>query len=78
EEMREIFRQLDEVLGWVKVGKEKVVSVRLYLAEVNRDIGEVNEVYKEYFAECSPMRMAVGVELQKGMLVEAQFIVEVE
>jgi enamine deaminase RidA (YjgF/YER057c/UK114 family) len=75
-EMREIFRQLDEVLAKAGLSRKSVVSVRLYLAQVNRDIAAVNEVYREYFAGCSPMRMAVGAELQKGMLVEAQFIVE--
>lgn len=75
-EMREIFRQLDEVLAKAGLSRKGVVSVRLYLAQVNRDIAAVNEVYKEYFAGCSPMRLAVGAELQKGMLVEAQFIVD--
>jgi enamine deaminase RidA (YjgF/YER057c/UK114 family) len=50
--------------------------VRLFLAHVNRDIAAVNELYKEYFAGCSPMRIAVGAELQKGMLIEAQVLVE--
>lgn len=75
-EMREILRQLDEVLTQAKATRRHIVSVRLFLANVNRDIHAVNEIYKEYFANCSPMRMAVGVELQKQMLVEAQFIVE--
>jgi len=76
-EMQEIFRQLDEVLTKANVTRRSVASVRLYLAHVNRDIAAVNDVYKEYFANCSPMRMAVGAELQKGMLIEAQFIVEI-
>ena len=75
-EMREIFRQLDEVLAKARLSRKSVVSVRLYLAQVNRDIAAVNEVYKDYFTGCTPMRMAVGAELQKGMLVEAQFIAE--
>lgn len=75
-EMREICRQLDEVLGWFKADRKAVVSVKLFLAHVNRDIAAVNEVYKEYFAGCSPMRMAVGAELQSGMLIEMAVTVE--
>jgi 2-iminobutanoate/2-iminopropanoate deaminase len=75
-ETREVFRQLDEVLAAAGATKQNVVSVRLFLQNVNRDIATVNEVYKTYFAGCSPMRMAVGVELQAGMLIEAAFTVE--
>src|SRR4051812_16513489 len=74
-EMQEIFRQLAEALATAGAGRRSVVSGRLFLADVNRDIAAVNEVYKEYFTGCSPMRIAVGVQLQKGMLVEAQFLV---
>lgn len=76
EHMIEILRQLDEVLAATGVEKRQVVSVRLYLEHVNRDIGAVNEVYKDYFKGCSPMRIAVGAQLQAGMLVEAVFIAE--
>jgi enamine deaminase RidA (YjgF/YER057c/UK114 family) len=77
EHMIEILRQLDEVLALCKTSKANVVSVRLYLQDVNRDIALVNEVYKAYFAGCSPMRIAVGVQLQAGMLVEGVFLAEV-
>jgi len=75
-EMREIFRQLEEVLAHAGATRASVVSVRLFLADVNRDIAAVNEVYTQYFQGCSPMRMAVGVQLQAGMLIEAAFTVE--
>jgi enamine deaminase RidA (YjgF/YER057c/UK114 family) len=76
EHMIEICKQLDEVLALCHAKRQHVVSVRLYLADVNRDIAQVNEVYKAYFAGCSPMRIAVGVQLQAGMLVEAAFLTE--
>jgi 2-iminobutanoate/2-iminopropanoate deaminase len=75
-ETREIFRQLDEVLSRKKLDKRAVVSVRLYLQHVNRDIAAVNEVYKAYFGTHTPMRIAVGADLQAGMLVEGVFIAE--
>jgi 2-iminobutanoate/2-iminopropanoate deaminase len=75
-ELREIFRQLDEVLAAAGVGKTSIVSVRLYLQEVGRDIAAVNEVYREYFGAHPPSRRAYGVALQAGMLIEAAFVAE--
>lgn len=75
-QMREILRQLDEVLAAAGATRRNVVSVRLFLQHVNRDIAAVNTVYKQYFAGCSPMRMAVGADLQAEMLIEASFTVE--
>ncbi len=76
EEMREIFRQLDSILKSQNLARTSVASVRLYLQEVNLDIGAVNEVYKEYFGGHPPNRRAYGVDLQVGMLVEAAFVIE--
>jgi enamine deaminase RidA (YjgF/YER057c/UK114 family) len=75
-EMREIFRQLDNLLQLAGIDKTAICSVRLYLQHVNRDIKEVNEVYKEYFGTHPPNRRAYGVDLQAGMLIEAAFVAE--
>ncbi len=75
-ETREILRQLDEVLAAAGVDKTAVASARLYLEHVNRDIAEVNAVYREYFGAHRPIRCAYGVELQSGMLIEAAFVAE--
>jgi 2-iminobutanoate/2-iminopropanoate deaminase len=75
-EMAEILRQLDEVLAAAGEDKTAVVSVRLFLRHVNRDIAAVNEVYKSYFGSHPPMRIAVGADLQANMLVEAAFTAE--
>jgi enamine deaminase RidA (YjgF/YER057c/UK114 family) len=75
-ELREILRQLDEVLAAAGVDKTAIVSVRLYLQEVVRDIAAVNAVYKEYFGTHPPNRRAYGVDLQVGMLIEAAFVAE--
>ena len=76
-ELREIFRQLDEVLAEAALTKFAVVSARLYLQDVLRDIAEANAVYKEYFGDHPPNRRAYGVTLQSGMLIEAAFVAEV-
>jgi enamine deaminase RidA (YjgF/YER057c/UK114 family) len=76
-EMREIFLRLDEILAQAGVDKTAIVSARLYLQEVNRDIAAVNEVWVEYFGSHPPNRRAYGVDLQAGMLVEAGFVAEI-
>jgi enamine deaminase RidA (YjgF/YER057c/UK114 family) len=75
-EMHEIYLQLDEVLAGVGADRKSVVSVKLYLQNVRRDIAAVNGVYREYFGAHSPMRCGVGADLQAGMLVEAAFTCE--
>ena len=75
-ELREIFRQLDAILGMAGVDNRAVASVRLYLQEVNRDIAQVNAIYKEYFGDHPPNRRAYGVNLQRGMLIEAAVLAE--
>ena len=75
-ELREIFRQLDDVLNEAGIDKTSVCSARIYLQHVNRDVGEINEVWKEYFGTHPPNRRCYGVDLQSGMLVEAGFVAE--
>jgi 2-iminobutanoate/2-iminopropanoate deaminase len=75
-ELREIFRQLDAILSLAGVDKRAIASVRLYLQEVNRDIAAVNAIYKEYFGSHPPNRRAYGVDLQRGMLIEAAVLAE--
>jgi 2-iminobutanoate/2-iminopropanoate deaminase len=75
-ELNEIFRQLEEVLAAGGGDKTAIVSVRLYLQDVLRDIAEVNQVYREYFGTHPPNRRAYGVTLQAGMLIEAAFVAE--
>lgn len=75
-EMREIFRQYDELLKEAGIDRTDVVSVRLYLQEVVRDIADVNAIYREYFGSHPPNRRTYGVDLQTGMLVEAAIVAE--
>lgn len=75
-ELEEIFRQLDEVLAAAGAHKTAVVSVRLYLQDVLRDIAAVNQAYSAYFGTHPPNRRAYGVNLQSGMLIEAAFVAE--
>ena len=76
-EIREIFRQLDEILEGEGLTRRSLCSARLYLQHVNRDIPEVNEAWAEYLGDHPVNRRAYGVELQRGMLVEAAFVAEI-
>ena len=75
-EMKEIFRQLDDVLDKAGLSKKNLCSACIYLAEVNRDVGQINEVWQEYLGDHPLSRRCFGVDLQLGMLVEAAFIAE--
>jgi 2-iminobutanoate/2-iminopropanoate deaminase len=75
-EMREILRQLDETLAEAGVDKTAIVSVRLYLQDVNRDVAAVNAIYREYFGSHPPNRRCYGVDLQVNMQVEGAFVAE--
>ena len=75
-ELREIFRQLDNILAQVGVEKTAIASARLYLQDVTGDIAAVNQVWVEYFGSHPPNRRAYGVNLQAGILVEAAFVAE--
>ena len=75
-EIREIFRQLDEILTEAGLTKRNICSARIYLQHVNRDVAEINAVYAEYFGDHPPNRRCYGVDLQRGMLVEAGFVAE--
>tara|TARA_B100000809_G_scaffold44049_1_gene38349 strand:- start:59 stop:430 length:372 start_codon:yes stop_codon:yes gene_type:complete len=76
EELREIFRQLDAILAEAGLSKSNLCSARIYLEEVNRDVGQINQVWKEYLGDHPVNRRCYGVDLQAGMLVEAGFVAE--
>src|SRR6185437_288349 len=59
-EMKEIFRQYDELLEQIGLEKTATASVRLYLQNIVSDIAEVNMVYREYFQSHPPNRRAYG------------------
>ena len=76
-ELREIFRQLDGHLSGLGSDRTDVVSVKLYLQNLERDLDEVSRVYAEYFGQHRPSRGIYGVNLQPGLLVEASFVATV-
>jgi enamine deaminase RidA (YjgF/YER057c/UK114 family) len=75
-EMREIFRQLDEILAEAGLERTHICSARIYLQDVLGEVGEINAVWKEYFGTHPPNRRCYGVQLQVGLRVEAGFVAE--
>jgi enamine deaminase RidA (YjgF/YER057c/UK114 family) len=75
-EMKEIFRQLDNVLKQAGLDKKHLCSACIYLQNVKRDVDAVNEVWQEYLVDHPLSRRCFGVDLQLGMLVEAAFVAE--
>jgi len=75
-EMKEIFRQLDDVLEKAGLNRKNLCSASIYLQKVNRDVGKINEVWQEYLVDHPLSRRCFGVDLQLGMLVEAVFVAE--
>src|SRR5215831_8077768 len=57
-EMREIFRQLDDILKKVGAQRTSVASARLYLQNVVTDIAGINQVWVEYFGSHPKSRRA--------------------
>jgi enamine deaminase RidA (YjgF/YER057c/UK114 family) len=53
------------------------IYARIYLQDVNRDVGEINEVWAQYLGDHPVNRRCYGVDLQARMLVEAGFVAEV-
>jgi 2-iminobutanoate/2-iminopropanoate deaminase len=51
----------------------KVVSVRIYLADLN-DFSKLNAIYRQYFTEDYPARTTIGAQLLLGMLIEVDCV----
>jgi 2-iminobutanoate/2-iminopropanoate deaminase len=73
---RKVMDNLRRALAGVGVGFERVVSVRIFLTEFERDYAAMNRLYASYFpADRLPARTTVGVTaLARGGLVEIDMI----
>ncbi len=76
-ETREIFSKLDRMLSELGVARTDVVSVKLYLQNLERDLAVIDPIYAEYFGSHCPTRGVYGVDLQPGLLVEAAVVANV-
>lgn len=69
---RKVLANVSEVLASAGATLDDVVSVIVYLADVD-DWGKFNDVYKQVFRTPYPTRTAVGANL-RGILVEVSAI----
>ena len=76
-QMQEILRQLDQELHSVGADRTYIISVKLHLKHLKRDLAAVDKVYAEYFDDHRPDRAVYGVDLQPGLLIEAEFVATV-
>jgi len=71
---RQALANVRAVLEAAGARMDDVVKVTVYLADI-ADFGAMNEVYKEFFSEPYPARVAVAVkELPKGAPLEIEAI----
>lgn len=75
-QVQKIFANLDMLLAGVGLGKENVVSVRVYLTEFQRLYERMNAAYVGYFpAGKLPARSCLGVtNLVRGAQVAMDFV----
>ncbi len=73
EEAMVVLRNLRNLLEAAGSGLDKVLSVNVYLADIE-DLMAFNEVYEEYFEPPYPSRSAMGVSLLGGFQVELSAI----
>ncbi len=73
---RNVFHNLEIVLGRAGYALTDVVSARVFLTDFYRDYAAMNAVYASYFnAERQPARTCVGVSgLAREALVEIDFV----
>jgi 2-iminobutanoate/2-iminopropanoate deaminase len=72
EQTHQVFRNVGEILTAGGASFDDVVSVGVFLADMN-DFGKMNEVYATYFSAPAPARATVQVaRLPKDCLVEIQ------
>ncbi len=75
EQARRCLENLQAVCAAAETTLEQAVRLTVYMTDLER-FGEVNEVYREFFAADPPARVTVGVAaLPRGALVEIDAVV---
>lgn len=73
-EVRQVFSNIEAVLGDCGAGFDHVVKVTVYLADMDK-FGELNTIYGEYFTENQPARTCFEVaKLPLGVSVEIEVV----
>ena len=73
-EVRQVFANIEEVLGACGAKLENVVKATVYLSDMDK-FGELNAIYGEYFPDNPPARTCFEVgKLPLGVSVEIEVI----
>jgi 2-iminobutanoate/2-iminopropanoate deaminase len=73
EQAKQTFESIKAIVEAAGSSLAKVVSVRIYLADLN-DFAKLNAIYRQYFTEDYPARTTIGAQLLLGMLIEVDCV----
>jgi 2-iminobutanoate/2-iminopropanoate deaminase len=73
EQAKQTFESIKAIVEAAGSSLAKVVSVRIYLADLN-DFSKLNAIYRQYFTEDFPARTTIGAQLLLGMLIEVDCV----
>lgn len=73
EQAKQTFESIKAIVEAAGSSLAKVVSVRIYLADLN-DFSKLNAIYRQYFSEDYPARTTIGAQLLLGMLIEVDCV----
>lgn len=73
EQAKVTFESIKAIVEAAGSSLAKVVSVRIYLADLN-DFSKLNAIYRQYFSEDYPARTTIGAQLLLGMKIEVDCV----
>ncbi|BAM03094.1 RidA family protein [Phycisphaera mikurensis] len=73
---RQTLADLDAAMEKAGTHRGRIVTMRVFLAEVQRDFAEMNKVFREWIGDHRPARTTVGSSLAvPGLLIEIDAVV---
>ncbi len=73
---RQTLQDLDAAMEKAGTHRGRIVTMRVFLAEVQRDFAEMNLVFREWIGDHRPARTTVGASLAvEGLLIEIDAVV---
>ena len=73
---RQTLEDLDAAMEKAGTDRSRIVTMRVFLAEVQRDFDGMNKVFREWIGDHRPARTTVGAPLAvDGLLVEIDAVV---
>lgn len=76
DQMTQVLKNIDAILKQNKLDKRSVVNVRVYLTNMS-DFEKMNELYQDFFGECTPTRECIGVKDLPPVASDVPLLVEI-